>query len=445
MELFVGLAGRLKVIFLCGGIGKRMLPIKKDKCLLEFLGKPLLEHHIEMAKEYGFSDFVIVGNSSNIEKVKELSSRFRARFDFFVQDLPLGMADALYKAKDSILDDEILVVNPNDIFSPSLYKNMLGETDSGDYSSFISAHRVKSYFPGGYLVVNPRQELVRIHEKPGAGNEPSDLVNIVVHLHREPRQLLKYIADTVSARDDAYERALMNMIREGRKVKVVEYHGLWTAIKYPWNILDATEYFLNNLMTAHISKTAFISEKATVKGAVYLGENVEVLEGAVIKGPCYIGDNTMIGNNVLIRDNTQVGSNCQIGFSTEITRSYVGNNCSFHSNYIGDSVIMDSCLFGDGSLTANLRFDGKTIKVNVNNKLLDTGRAKLGAIIGEGVKIGVGCRIMPGVRIGSKSVVGPGIVLYDDVDAETEVHLRQEYQVKGVALDRRTAEKNDSE
>jgi bifunctional UDP-N-acetylglucosamine pyrophosphorylase/glucosamine-1-phosphate N-acetyltransferase len=430
MELFTGLAGRLKVVFLCGGVGRRMFPITKDKCLLEFLGKPLLQHHIEMAKECGFEDFVIVGNPLNIERIKELSSRVKARYDFLVQDVPLGMADALLRAKESIIDDEILVVNPNDIFASSLYRKMLEEAAGGGYSSLICAHRVKSYFPGGYLVVTSRHELLRIHEKPGPGNEPSDLVNIVVHLHREPRQLLKYIEDTVSSKDDVYERALTEMIRDGRKVKVVEYEGPWIAIKYPWNILDATDYFVRHLMVGQRSKSADISKEAVVEGAVHLGDNVKVLEGAVIRGPCYIGDNTLVGNNVLIRDGAQIGSSCLIGFSTEIARSYIGNGCLFHSNYVGDSVISDRCLFGAGSIAANLRFDEKTIKASVNKTLLDTGRRKLGVMVGEDSRIGVGCLIMPGVRVGSKSLVGPGVVLYDDVAANTEVYLKQEYEIR---------------
>lgn len=52
----------MKVIFLCGGNGKRMHPITEDKFLLDFLGNPLLQHQIEMAQEAGLRHFVIIGN-----------------------------------------------------------------------------------------------------------------------------------------------------------------------------------------------------------------------------------------------------------------------------------------------------------------------------------------------------------------------------------------------
>jgi len=420
----------MKIIFLCGGIGKRMFPIKKDKCLLEFLGKPLLEHHIDQARRSGFKDFVIVGNSKNIPNIKDLCSRIGLSANFFIQDAPLGMADALLKAKEAISNDEILVVNPNDMFSPTLYHSILEEAEDKGPSSFIAAHKVTSYFPGGYLVVNPKLELLKIHEKPGAGNEPSNLVNIVVHLHREPERLLRQIEKTKSSKDDIYESALTSLIKEGHKVKVVEYSGPWIAIKYPWHILDVTEYFLKNLNGSKISKSAHISDKAIVKGNVFIEDEVQILEGAIIKGPCYIGHKTVIGNCSLIRDHTQIGSDCVVGFSTEIVRSYIGNKCFFHSNYVGDSIIADRCLLGDKSLTANLRLDKKMIKVSVNNTLLDTGRIKLGAIMGEDSCIGVGAMIMPGVKIGPRSVVGPGVVLYSDAEPNSRIYVKQEYEIR---------------
>ena len=58
----------MKAVFLCGGRGKRMFPIAEDKFLFDFLGKTLLEHQIELAREAGLSHFVIIGNPGNIAK-----------------------------------------------------------------------------------------------------------------------------------------------------------------------------------------------------------------------------------------------------------------------------------------------------------------------------------------------------------------------------------------
>ena len=56
---------------------------------------------------------------------------------------------------------------------------------------------------------------------------------------------------------------------------------------------------------------------------------------------------------------------------------------------------------------------------------------KVGAIIGDNVKVGINCSIMPGVKIGSSCMVGPSIVLYNDVSKGCSVFLKQDQIVRG--------------
>ena len=53
--------------------------------------------------------------------------------------------------------------------------------------------------------------------------------------------------------------------------------------------------------------------------------------------------------------------------------------------------------------------------MRVGNERIDTGRMKLGAIIGAGVRIGVNTSTMPGVKIGAGALIGPGIRITRDV------------------------------
>jgi len=415
----------MKVVLLCGGTGKRMFPIGEDKFLLDFLGKPLLQHQIEMAQEAEIDRFVIIGNLANIGQIKEVTQRVSgAEFEFALQQKPLGIADAL-KSATPFLNEQIVVVNPNDIFSISGYKQIIRE--AGQATSLMLGYRVKDYFPGGYLEVDTGGNLKHIVEKPKPGEEPSDLVNILVHLHREPKRLLEYIDTVETARDDVYESALDNMVRDGYKIRVIPHHDSWAPIKYPWHILKAMKYFLDRA-ESHISCTAHISEKATIEGKVILCDNVRVLENAVIRGPAYAGPNTVIGNNALVRDYSHIGANSVIGYSTEIKHSYIGNNCWFHANYIGDSIIADDCSFGSGAVTANFRLDEKGIFIRIGSTKIDTGSDKLGAIVGQGCRIGINASLMPGVRIGANSFVGPGVCLNRDLQANKMIIVKQQYQ-----------------
>ena len=419
----------MKAVFLCGGRGKRMFPIAEDKFFLDFLGRPLLEHQIKAACEAGLSHFVIIGNPDNIEKIEQITKTIPGvKVDFALQKKSLGIADAL-KSAEPFLGGQLLVINPNDVFSSSAYTKILTEAEQSTASSYILGYQVQKYFPGGYLQINAQNELLRIVEKPNPGEEPSNLVNILIHCHNNSEELLRYIETVRTTRDDVYECALDNMVKAGHKIKVIPYNDFWAPIKYPWHIFRVMEYFLDNAQP-YIASSARISEKANIEGKVILSDNVRVLENAVIRGPVYIGANSIIGNNALVRDYSHIGSNSVIGYSTEVKHSYIGDNCWFHSNYIGDSVVDDDCSLGAGTVLANFRLDEGKIQIKIGDSLVDTGYDKLGAIVGQGCRIGVNASLMPGVRVGPYSFVGPQLCLRQDLGANKMALLEPRYQVK---------------
>jgi NDP-sugar pyrophosphorylase family protein len=419
----------MKVVFLCGGRGKRMFPIAEDKFLLDFLGKPLLEHQIKIACEAGLSHFIIIGNPENIARIEQIIKKIPGiKVDLALQKEPSGIADALKNAKP-FLHGQLLVINPNDVFSSSAYTKIITEAKKASASSYILGYQVQKYFPGGYLQVNSQNELLHIVEKPNPGKEPSSLVNILIHCHNNPEELLSYIKTAQTTKDDVYECAMDNMVKEGHKIKVVLYNDFWAPIKYPWHIFKVMEYFLDNAQP-YIATSARISGKANIEGKVILGDDVKVLENAVIRGPVYIGANSIIGNNALVRDYSHIGSNSVIGYSTEVKHSYIGDNCWFHSNYIGDSIVDDNCSLGAGTVLANFRLDEGNIQIKVGDSVVDTGYDKLGAIVGRGCRIGVNASLMPGVRVGPDSFVGPQVCLRDDLEANKIALLESRYQVE---------------
>jgi NDP-sugar pyrophosphorylase family protein len=419
----------VKAVFLCGGRGKRMFPITEDKFLLDFLGKPLLEHQIEVACEAGLSHFVIIGNPENTAKIKQITKKIPGvKVDLALQKKSSGIADAL-KSAEPFLHGQLLVINPNDVFSSSAYTKIFAAAKKTSASSYILGYQVQKYFPGGYLQVNFRNELLHIVEKPNPGEEPSNLVNILIHCHNNSKELLRYIETVQTTRDDVYECAMDNMVKAGHKVKVIPYNDFWAPIKYPWHIFKVMEYFLDNAQP-YIAPSARISKKATIEGKVILSDNVKVLENAVIRGPAYIGANSIIGNNALVRDYSHIGSNSVVGYSTEVKHSYIGDNCWFHSNYIGDSIIDDNCSLGAGTVLANFRLDEANIQIEVGGSLVDTGYDKLGAIVGRGCRIGVNASLMPGVRVGPDSFVGPQVCLRQDLGANKMILLESRYQVE---------------
>ncbi|MDP3623253.1 MAG: glucose-1-phosphate thymidylyltransferase, partial [Methanobacteriaceae archaeon] len=100
-----------------------------------------------------------------------------------------------------------------------------------------------------------------------------------------------------------------------------------------------------------------------------------------------------------------------------------------HLTYVGDSIIGSKCNLAAGTNIANLRFDDGTVKMSVKDGRVDTGRRKLGVVFGDGVKTGINSSFSPGVKVGINSAIGSGTVIYQDIDSDKIVLVKQEYQI----------------
>jgi len=207
--------------------------------------------------------------------------------------------------------------------------------------------------------------------------------------------------------------------------RVVPYRGAWHALKYPWHVLDVMDYYLSKIQGQHVAESAFIAKTATIVGDVYIGERVKVFPGASIVGPAYIGADTIVGNNALVRA-SMVLARCNVGYTTEVARSYVSDHCDMHTCRVLDSVFAQSVNFSAGCTTANLRIDRSSVPSRVKGQKLDSGRGKLGAIIGQGAFLAVDVMTMPGVKVGEFAQVGPGTHVERDILDGQRVYVKQE-------------------
>jgi len=146
-----------------------------------------------------------------------------------------------------------------------------------------------------------------------------------------------------------------------------------------------------------------------------VGKGTVILPGVYIEGKVIIGKNCKIGPNCYIRGNTYIDNNCHIGQAVEIKNSIIMNKVSIgHLSYIGDSIICSNTNLGAGTITANLRHDGKNHRSMVNNQLIDTKRRKAGTIIGDNVHTGIHCSIYPGRKIWPNVCTAPGAIIKHD-------------------------------
>ncbi len=183
---------------------------------------------------------------------------------------------------------------------------------------------------------------------------------------------------------------------------------------YPWDLLRMNEEVL-----ALMDETAVLGEVsplASISGVVRIGSGSRILPGTVIEGPVVIGANSQIGPNAYIRGATSIGSNCYVGNGAEVKNSIVYNNTYISRQcYVGDSIIGTHVTLGAGTCTENHRHDGRHHVSMIRGKPVNTGRLKLGAILGDGVRTGVNTSIEAGIKIGIARTTPPGSVIGKDL------------------------------
>jgi UDP-N-acetylglucosamine diphosphorylase / glucose-1-phosphate thymidylyltransferase / UDP-N-acetylgalactosamine diphosphorylase / glucosamine-1-phosphate N-acetyltransferase / galactosamine-1-phosphate N-acetyltransferase len=409
----------VKTLLLVAGQSTRFWPLK-EKPLFPVCGKPLLTHIVGHLEQAGCGDIVFIGSTFNMEDVKGL---YPDAVVVEQEKLEQGMRGALLSSLPSLGSEDVLIVGSNDVIDASGYHATVEAGKQDSRFGAVLAQTVSQYFPGGYLSVTDNR-ITGVVEKPGAGNEPSNLVNIVCHYHRDASVLLSALHKIDEGNDDGYGyEAALDTLFKHHSYAPVPYDGVWQAVKYPWHLLNVLPVFLGEITKPSIDSSAQIHPSAVIEGDVVIGEGVRVLPHATIVGPCVIGAHSIIGNNALVRGSS-IGEHCVVGYNTEVKSSILHSHVWTHSAYIGDSVIGRNVSFGAGSVTGNLRLDEGEILSLMKEEKIGTGLTKFGTIIGDDCRLGIRTCINPGVKIGAGSFVSSGSLVEEDIPDESFARMK---------------------
>lgn len=415
----------MKALLLIAGRSKRFWPLD-DKMLFPLCGTTLLERQIALLRLVGVKEILLVGGEHNIKPARKLAPDLTV---IRQENLDLGMQGALLSALPACKKESVLILSSNDILEPRAIKDLLAAVKRPGVQGAILGKKMKEYFPGGYIV-SKHSRVTAIVEKPGPENAPSDLVNIVTHIHGNAQQFLDVLRKVKSNRDDGYEIALTKLMKDAY-YRVVPYSGLWQPVKYPWHLLPLLGLFLGEIRKPRIAKGAKIHRTAVIEGNVILEDGVNVLPHATIVGPSTIGRGSVIGTGSLVRGSS-IGERCVIGYGSEIKSSILAADVWTHGTYIGDSIIGPNVSFGGGSVTGNFRLDGGDVLSSIDKDRMSTGLRKFGLVVGEGARIGIRTGTNPGVKIGRGTFIAGGTFIKDDIPDNRfvcmkngEMHVRE--------------------
>jgi len=197
---------------------------------------------------------------------------------------------------------------------------------------------------------------------------------------------------------------------------------LFEGKTYPWEVLDDIKAFILEL-----GPTLPADEYDNPCDGVWIAKDATVFPSAYIGAPCIIDHEAEIRHCAFIRGSAIVGKKAVVGNSCELKNVILFDNVQTpHYNYVGDSVLGYKAHMGAGAITSNIKSDKSNVWVKDPNGNIETGRRKIGAILGDNVEVGCNSVLNPGTIIGRRSniyptscvrgVIPPNSIYKDQVD-----------------------------
>ena len=396
----------MQAVIMAAGKSTRTWPLTltRPKPLLPVMGTPLLVHQLRALKGIADEAVLIVGYMGDMIR-EQFGDDFEGiALRYIEQKEQRGTGHAVLQAEPAITGP-FLALNGDDLYNPDDLRRLASRPD------LALAREVDQPERFGVFEIDGDDKVLNLEEKPARPR--SNLANVGAYSFAPSVfELLREIKP--SPRGEIEVTDALQRIAETTGLHVIHSEGYYLTIGYAWHLLDANAYWLDHFLEA--AQLGAVSLLASISGNVYIGRGTVVRPGTVIEGPVYIGDNCVIGPNCWIRPYTTLGNGCRVGQASEIKGSVLFDGAAApHQNYVGDSIIGAHANLACGTTTANLRHDGKTVKCMVKGELIDTGREKFGAVLGDNVHTGINTSIFPGRCIWPDQTTLPGSVVHADI------------------------------
>lgn len=408
------------IVIHAGGKNSRFFPLNTltNKGFISLLGKPLVVRALESLEHHGFTNVVLVvsekdSNGNGLSGILN-SYNLNLNIRWVLQPEANGQGHALLVASEHI-DTYCISMSPYYVNAGQIAEKLWhAQQEEGSDCVFMGT-QVDD--PSLYGMLEFHQEkpkqVIGIIEKP-VGHAPSNYkVNSIYLLSKK---FLEYLQET-PLEEYSLEIALTAYAKHNVLTWVENSEDL-PSLKYAWHLFDMAKALLNSA-TTHIDPTAHISATAILDdstGPIVIESGAQVGDFAKVSGPCYIGKNVLVGDYSFVRDNSVIEANTTIGAKTEIVRSIILGGASIHYGYLADSILDQGVKVGAGLITANKRFDRKTIRTQVKGQMVAMSSNAQGVIVGAHTHLGIGIRTLPGVLIGAHNAIHPSTIIEKNID-----------------------------
>jgi mannose-1-phosphate guanylyltransferase / phosphomannomutase len=357
----------MKAVVMAGGEGTRLRPLTSNqpKPMVSIVGKPCMEHIIELARGHGFEEVIVT--------VAFLPQAIRSYFgdggslgvniEYSVEESPLGTAGSVRLASGR-LDETFLVISGDALCDFDLTKLVEFHRERGAAAT-IALKRVENPLEFGIVVTDSDGRVERFLEKPSWSQVFSDTINTGVYV-LEP-EVLKHVP-TDSPYD--FSKELFPLLLEmGRPVYGFITEGYWLDIGNLAQYRQANFDALDGNVRLQIPGLR-------LRGNVWVGEGVEIDDFDHVEAPAFIGNYCRIATDATVGPYSVLSASVTLRDRARTVASVIDA-----STHIGRSALIENAIVGR---SCDIR---SHVRIHEN------------VAIGDEVTIGAESVVMPGIRI----------------------------------------------
>jgi uncharacterized cofD-like protein/HAD superfamily hydrolase (TIGR01549 family) len=380
---------KLKAVILAAGNSTRLRPFSfsESKTMIKFLGKPLLEFHIEECINNGIKEIALVCNKENIKQIKEYfnSSKYKKYLKYFIQKEQNGTSDALISAKDFIKNSYILLKFGDSIAEKDETPKIISIFKNNKADLILTLREIENTQEFGIAKLK-NNEVIEIVEKPKE-NPPSNLALVGFSIMNGDLFI------------KAYEKFNEN------KILPPQQYMLALNVKNSYWITDAKRLDVGRAWNL-IEANKILIQRYGIKNT-----NIEIPKNSKISNECYISPNAIISDNVTIEGYSSVsgfvgeGSKIIDSFIMEGTR--IGKNCLIETSVIGKNNNI-----GNKFITKTKTINGNSLKIYVKDRYVNPTIKKAGIFTGENVTI------MDNITSEAGKMIYPNKIIKHDIKSD---------------------------